>query len=123
MGSGLQAGVLMAMAGRHIRHDWQQFVVWDQKSVRTLCGRTSTWNATGIPGVSEQEEVVEVAGKKVFGWCTVCAVSAFITTEQILGDYTMNLHPYIRPMYIDVAEITQPIHQAWVDRQQRRLRV
>lgn len=61
--------------GRHIRHDWQTFVVWEQKSVRTVCGVTSTFGMTGIPGVTPQAEVVEVNGKKYWGWCTRCVNS------------------------------------------------
>ena len=113
----------MAMAGRHIRHDWQQFVLWEQKSVRTLCGRTSTWNATGIPGVSDQPAIIEVGDRKKYGWCTMCCVLAFNTAEAVVGDYTIDLHPYIRPMYVDVGNITQPQYEAYQARQRQHRRV
>lgn len=111
----------MVMAGRHIRHDWQQFVAWDQKSVRTLCNKTSTWNATGIPGVSEQPEVVAAGSKMVFGWCSACAVSAHKTAWDAMEGAPM--HPYVRPMYEDVINITAPIYNAWLARQQSWRRV
>lgn len=110
----------MAMAGRHIRWDWQQFVSWEQKSVRTLCNKTSTWNATGIPGVTEQSEIVEAGGKKVYGWCTICARDAYVTCVTVINkEYDEPVHPYIMPMYEAVAEITGPIYDAYVKRQEQ----
>ncbi len=114
----------MAMAGRHIRHDWQTFVEWDQKSVRTVCGKTSTFNATGIPGVSDQPDIVEANGKKVFGWCTSCAVEAYKMYVAVdIGSRFSDIHPYIRPMYDDVGRIVKPIYEAWASRQRAARRV
>jgi hypothetical protein len=60
---------------RHIRHDWKTFIDWDQRSVRTLCGRTSQQHLCGIPGVTEQPKIVEAGGKKKWGWCGMCIMS------------------------------------------------
>lgn len=107
----------MAVAGMHIRHDWQTFVEWDQKSVRTLCRKTSAARLTGIPGVTDQPDVMEVGGKKIYGWCTLCAVDAY----SLIGDtLPENVHPYIYPMYLDVARITSPIYDAYMARLRRR---
>lgn len=111
----------MAMAGRHIRHDWQTFVDWEQKSVRTLCGKTSTFNAVGIPGVTPQPEEVEVKGKKYFGWCTLCAVLAYRESSRVYG--LEDIHPYILPMYSDVLQTTLPIYLEYVARQEYLRRV
>lgn len=105
----------MVMAGRHIRHDWQQFIAWDQKSVRTLCGKTSTWNATGIPGVTEQPETVEVKDKKYFGWCTMCSVSAFQTAEHITTGRVAVVDS-ILDLYVEVYRITAPVYDAYRQR-------
>lgn len=107
----------MVMAGRHIRHDWQQFVPWEQKSVRTLCGKTSTWNATGIPGVTEQPEVVEVGNKKVFGWCSACSVSAYQTAEHVTTGRVI-VDENIFELYDRVARITGPIYDKYLARQE-----
>lgn len=108
----------MAMAGRHIRHDWQTFVEWDQKSVRTVCGRTSTFNATGIPGVTDQPQVVVVGDKRYPGWCTMCARLAYITAgNALMSDSAPDLHPYIVPMYEDVFVKTTDAHLAYLARQ------
>jgi hypothetical protein len=61
--------------GRHIRHDWQTFVDWDQKSVRTVCGMTSKRHLSGIPGFTEQDERVKSNGREYWGWCTRCVTS------------------------------------------------
>lgn len=107
----------MAMAGRHIRHDWQTFVNWEQKSVRTVCGKTSTFNAVGIPGVTEQPEEVEVKGKKYFGWCTLCAVYSYQSAFKAYDGEDM--HPYIIPMYEGLIAIVEPVFLEWHSRQRR----
>lgn len=109
----------MVMAGRHIRHDWQTFVDWEQKSVRTVCGKTSTFNAVGIPGVTDQPEEVEVRGKKYFGWCTMCSVNVYVQADNIWCNKSDDMHPYIFPMYTDVLRILEPIYEAWRTRQRR----
>lgn len=111
----------MAVAGMHIRHDWQGFVDWDQKSVRTLCGKTSARHLAGIPGVTDQPDVIEVNNKKVYGWCTRCSVSAFSTADAVAAGryHTIDIHPYILPMYEDVRDILGPVNKAWWDRHRR----
>lgn len=113
----------MAMAGRHIRHDWQTFVDWEQKSVRTVCGKTSTFNAVGIPGVTEQPEEVEVKGKKYFGWCTLCSVLAMRVAENAVTGRSGEIHPYILPMYQDVFRVTYPVYDVYRARQEHLRRV
>lgn len=107
----------MAMIGRHIRHDWQQFVPWEQSSVRTVCGRTSTWNATGIPGVTEQPEIVETKTRRSWGWCGSCARSVHVVAWDAVEENT--LHPYIKPMYEQVINITAPIYNAYEERRRK----
>lgn len=107
----------MAVAGMHIRHDWQTFVDWEQKSVRTLCGKTSASHLAGIPGVTDQPDVIEVKNKKVYGWCTTCARLAMGVAENALSRRLGDIHPYILPMYQDVYLITFPIYLQWQARQ------
>lgn len=106
----------MAMAGRHIRHDWQQFHPWDQKSVRTLCNKTSTWNATGIPGITEQPNTVKVKDKEYFGWCTMCSVSAFREASTILVN-NPEIDGRLASMYETVRDLSRPVYDAWAARQ------
>jgi hypothetical protein len=107
----------MAVSGRHIRHDWQTFVDWPQKSVSTVCGRKSTFNYTGIPGVTDQDTIVEVKGKPAFGWCYRCSIHANVEATGILHGEV--LHPYIRPMYEAVKDATQQARDQDVRRAQR----
>lgn len=106
----------MPMAGRHIRHDWQTFVDWEQKSVRTVCNKTSTFNAVGIPGVTDQPVEIEVGDKKYFGWCTRCSVVTYREASRVYG--LSDIHPYILPMYSDVMQVTLPIYLEYVARQE-----
>jgi hypothetical protein len=67
--------------GRHIRHDWRTFNDrQDQKSVRTLCGVTSTPSKSGIPGVTPQKTwlIDSEKSEATWGWCWMC-------TRRIMG--------------------------------------
>ena len=87
----------MAIAGRHVRHDWKTWVDDDrQKSVRTMCGRTSRRELAGVPGVTPQEVLVTVGDRKISGWCPQCA---YEMTLYALASLNQDLHPYILPMY------------------------
>jgi hypothetical protein len=68
----------MDIATRHIRHDWPEWVDWDnQKTVKTMCGVRSRPGLCGIPGITKQSAVVERNGRKVWGWCMNCVTSTF----------------------------------------------
>lgn len=69
---------------RHIRHDWKTFVEWEQVSVRTVCGVTTRRHLAGIPGVTPQAAVVEIGGRKKWGWCMRCTVYTHRETVEIL---------------------------------------
>lgn len=69
---------MSSITTRHIRHDWPEWVDWDnQKSVKTMCGVRSRPGLCGIPGVTEQNAVVEKNGREVWGWCTHCVRATF----------------------------------------------
>lgn len=106
----------MPVAGRHIRHDWQTFVDWEQKSVRTACGRTTSRHLAGIPGVTHQPEIVNVAGSAMVGWCVPCSVKVNKRAESAL--ISENFHPYIKPMYESVLEVVAPIYDAYRKRKE-----
>lgn len=93
---------------RHIRHDWQTFVDWEQKSVRTCCGVTTKRHLAGIPGVTEQPQIVEVSGRKLWGWCMNCVVQA-MKDIKAYEDYAG--HPQVNYLYI---RARQEIHNQWL---------
>lgn len=70
---------MSVIAGRHVRWDWQTFVEWPQKSARTLCGMTSQARLCGIPGITEQPQIV---GDK-FGWCLRCIDKFAVAARQV----------------------------------------
>ena len=58
---------------RHIRKDWPEWVDWqNQKTVSTMCGVRSQPHLCGIPGITEQDPIVERSGVKAWGWCGRC---------------------------------------------------
>ena len=88
--------------GRHIRHDWRTFNDrQDQKSVRTLCGVTSTPKASGIPTVTDQKAWIidNEKGEQFWGWCWRCTLT-LIKTEDNLD----NAPIYIQEMYHQIAQ-------------------
>lgn len=68
---------------RHIRHDWQTWIDWEQKSVRSLCNVTTKRHLAGIPGITEQPQIVVVGDKKLWGWCAPCVVKAINVIESV----------------------------------------
>lgn len=44
--------LLLMINNRHIRHDWQTFVEWEQGSVKTMCMQKSKPRLSGIPGIT-----------------------------------------------------------------------
>lgn len=86
---------------RHIRHDWPEWIDWNnQKTVKSMCGVRTQPHLAGIPGITKQEAVVEVNGKRVWGWCTPCvkntwpyymppALTVDVTSPEILGLHVM----------------------------------
>jgi len=77
--------------GRHIRHDWQTFVDWEQKSVMTACGMKSQRHLSGIPGITEQDPIVEVKGRSYWGWCPRCVnrvwqEASFTESQQVIPE-------------------------------------
>lgn len=102
------------IVGRHIRWDWQTFVEWEQKSVRTLCGVTSQARLCGVPTITEQPEIV----KGRWGWCGRCAVQAYRISEDFLinssyDDSTMRYH------YESVNKLLRPYWHAWLEAQSK----
>lgn len=80
---------------RHIRSDWSEWVDWPgtvQKTVSTMCGTRTKVHLAGIPGITQQEPIVEVGGKRKWGWCMRCL---------------LNLWPYLLPPAL-TKEITAP---------------
>ncbi len=97
----------MPIGNRHVRHDWQTFVDWRQKSVKTMCGVKTRSELAGIPGVTEQPTVLKTIDKDIYGWCIACCYETCLYAEAALSK---DLHPYIRAMYEGTAEIVRPGH-------------
>jgi hypothetical protein len=87
----------VTISNRHIRHDWQTFVDWDQVSVRSLCGSTTRRGLAGIPGVTDQPAIVAVKDKQKWGWCSACLRSAMRTISHI--DANVEMIPEIKAVY------------------------
>jgi hypothetical protein len=76
---GFNSHSLHMITTRHIRHDWQKWIDdHDQKGVRVLCGARAKVGMAGIPGITEQDEIVQVGenGTRYFGWCIRCVYIA-----------------------------------------------
>lgn len=59
------------ISNRHIRHDWQTFVNWDQNSVKTICGQKSQPRLSGIPGITDSP---------ADSWCPNCVHKVIVGT-------------------------------------------
>jgi hypothetical protein len=94
----------MAIRGRHIRHDWQTFVDWEQQSVKAVCGAKTQRHLAGIPGITDQPAMVPVKGKTYYGWCSRCVGSVFRTLQDIDASHVNVLVPQVRALYEGVAE-------------------
>lgn len=105
----------MAVGSRHIRHDWNTFVDWEQKSVRTLCGSTTKRHLAGIPGVSEQPEIVQGKDKKLWGWCMVC-VRGLRSNEEDLS----SADPRIVALHREAHATVKPQYEWWLDAENKR---
>lgn len=111
------------ISSRHIRHDWQTFVDWQQKSVKTVCGVTTRRNLAGIPGVTDQPEVVEVKGVKKWGWCTACIRSSKYDLDQVEKDMLageITVDETVRKMYDRFATAVLPQYLWWKDQELKR---
>lgn len=90
------------MHTRHVRHDWQTWLdKQNQKSVRTLCGITSTPAKSGIPGITAQDLTVTDSQQRiVYGWCTGCVATALNIQEKMKDDvYTNYPASSLGPLY------------------------
>lgn len=85
------------ITNRHIRHDWKTFVDWEQKSVRTVCRATSRQGLAGIPGITDQKNIVNVGGKNFWGWCINCV--RFSMPEAIHSAQSPDMNDFMRPQY------------------------
>lgn len=104
---------MASITTRHIRHDWPEWVDWHtQKSVKTMCGVRSRPGLCGIPGITEQESVVEKNGRKVWGWCMNCvratfpyylppALTLYVTSPEIIALHKRSRET-ILPQYLSL---------------------
>ncbi len=86
------------ISNRHIRHDWQTFVDWEQQSVRTMCGVTTRRHLAGIPGVTIQPQIVNTNAGKRWGWCTKCVVNTFAVASKASSSGEITSHT-MKEMY------------------------
>jgi len=107
----------MPIAGRHVRHDWQTFVDWEQVSVRTLCGRTTKQHLAGVPGVTKQPLVVSGGDKNMSGWCINCASRVNVLSRNILR--VTDLTDDIRNRYAQAVMATERAAQAFTARKEQ----
>lgn len=73
----------MLISNRHIRHDWKTFVDWPQISVRTVCKITTRQGLAGIPGITDQPQILP-GGR--WGWCMRCVLGS---TEDFITLYSL----------------------------------
>lgn len=88
---------------RHIRHDWQTFVDWEQKSVRSLCNVTTKRHLAGIPGITPQPSTVQTGDRVVWGWCMMC-VSAYDIEVKRIEAYSTQMTDEVRSLYVQSAK-------------------
>lgn len=74
------------ISSRHIRHDWKTWVDWEQQSVRTVCGVTTRRGLAGIPGITEQAQVVITKDKRLWGWCWPCVKETYEEMAGVIGE-------------------------------------
>lgn len=113
----------MAIGSRHIRHDFNTWVDWEQKSVRSACGVTTKRHLAGIPGITEQPRVVDLGDRKVWGWCARCVNSVWSSVDNNAQDFDIDSR--VRELYSDarleLAEQRQwMMDRAQADRERRR---
>lgn len=84
---------------RHIRKDWPEWVDWpNQKTVSTMCGVRSRPGLCGIPGITNQPQIVERSGVKAWGWCGRCVNSTWpylmppVLSKDITSTVILDLH-------------------------------
>lgn len=92
----------MAVGSRHIRHDFNTWVDWDQKSVRTACGATTKRHLAGIPGITPQPRTVDTGQKKIWGWCGRCVNSAWSSIDNNANDEMLDQR--VGSLYTDARE-------------------
>lgn len=94
------------ITGMHVRSDWDRLILSDRKYVRTLCGKTSSVNLTGIPSITDQPPAfVGIDKTAIAGWCTECMMKLAYsldsmpdelnTTKDIAKRYT-EIHKFVR---------------------------
>lgn len=107
----------MAVGSRHIRHDYNTWVDWEQKSVRTLCGVTTRTHLAGIPGLTQQPSIVQLPDRKVWGWCMRCVCSAYspISNNSVASDVDSR----VQSLYTDALAAIQEQYLWYRDRMQR----
>lgn len=92
----------MAVGSRHIRHDFNTWVDWEQKSVRSVCGSTTKRHLAGVPGVTPQRQIVELPDRKVWGWCMRCVNGAWSPIDNNAN--ADDIDPRIKELYIEARE-------------------
>lgn len=99
---------MAVVKSRHIRHDYNTWVNWEQNTVSTLCGMKTRFRLAGIPGVTEQPQFVDVNGKRYYGWCPRCSKVAIgmLRTLELSGQW---IEPDIEARYAKMSEEIFPI--------------
>jgi len=108
----------LAISNRHIRHDWQTFVDWEQSSVKTVCGVKTRRHLAGVPGITEQPLVVSVGDKQAVGWCVQCAYRVNRDAQEIIKS---GILPSIslKNLYVVVVAMTTRSAEVYKDRVRR----
>jgi hypothetical protein len=107
----------MAIRGRHIRHDWQTFVDWEQKTVKGVCGVTTQRHLAGIPGFTEQPLNVPVGDKTYWGWCANCVRTTFQVLQNTEGT---TMPDEVKALYAKVSWVVSPQYFTIRDQEARR---
>lgn len=96
------------ISNRHIRHDYREFNDdLTQKTIRTVCGVTTSPKLAGVPGLTRQPVwVYETLTRRRFGWCPRCI--GIVSVEVPPG-----VHKGVREAYLDLARMVHLVRYVY----------
>lgn len=104
----------MAIVNRHIRRSWDTWIdapLRDTKTTKALCGRRTTEEFVGIPGVTIQP--VQIGAEA--GWCFLC-IQAFAVEHRSRQSIINKVQgaPGIGDIYNNAGRVIDTMAQVYV---------